>query len=103
MRGSFWNIRGLNNPRRKLSLEKLIKSCKLDFIGILETKKEEFLNSLLESLSGAENFCWHYLPAKGTTGGILAGFRDNFYSVSDVRCLEFSLSCLVHGRKDNLV
>jgi hypothetical protein len=52
MKGCFWNIRGLNNPRRKNSLISLIRSNALDFVGVVETKKESFLPSFLDSLGG---------------------------------------------------
>jgi hypothetical protein len=34
MRGVFWNIRGLNQPGRNISLEHLIKSNRVDFVGL---------------------------------------------------------------------
>jgi hypothetical protein len=43
--GGFLNIRGLNKPGRNLSLGQLIRNNHLDFIGIQETKKEDFLQS----------------------------------------------------------
>jgi exonuclease III len=39
MKGVFWNIRGLNQPGIKLSLEYIIKTNHVDFVGIQETKK----------------------------------------------------------------
>jgi hypothetical protein len=42
MRGTLWNIRGLNNPGRNLGLGNLIRLYRLDFVGIQETKKESF-------------------------------------------------------------
>jgi exonuclease III len=38
MKGAFWNIKGLNQPGRNLSLAHLIKDNQLDFVGIQEKK-----------------------------------------------------------------
>jgi exonuclease III len=43
MKGVFWNIRGLNQPERNLSLGHIIRENRLDFVGIQETKKGSFL------------------------------------------------------------
>jgi hypothetical protein len=42
MRGVFWNIRGLNQPGRNISLEHLIKSNRVDFVGVQKTKRKSF-------------------------------------------------------------
>jgi exonuclease III len=75
MKGLIWNIRGLNQPGRKICLEKLIRDNRVDFVGIQETKKEDFFSSFLKNLSCPTVFEWHFLPAKGTAGGILVGVR----------------------------
>jgi hypothetical protein len=64
MKGLIWNIRGLNEPSRKLCLEKLIREQKVDFVGVQETKKEDFTSSFLKNLSCPTCFVWHFLPAK---------------------------------------
>jgi exonuclease III len=97
MKGIFWNIRGLNQPGRNLSLGHLIKDNNLDFVGIQETKKEEFLPSFLKNLTTLVNFVWHYLPAKKTAGGILLGVREEGMVVSNVNILKYSVSCMVYG------
>jgi hypothetical protein len=71
MKEIFWNIRGHNQPGRNLSSGHLIREHLLDFVGIQETKKGEFLPSFLENLTSPINFSWNFLDAKGTAGGIL--------------------------------
>jgi hypothetical protein len=92
MKGAFWNIRGLNQPGRNLSLAHLIKENQLDFVGKQETKKEVFLPSFFKNLSCPVNFTWHFLPARGTTGGILVGFRDETLTACKVSILKSSVS-----------
>jgi exonuclease III len=74
MKGAFWNIRGLNKSGRMKCLADFISSNKLDFVGIQETKKNSFTDGFLEAVS--RNMTWHYVPAKGTAGGILVGLID---------------------------
>jgi hypothetical protein len=80
-----------------------VKSNHLDFVGVIETKKEVFPVGFLESLDSPGSFCWHYLPAKGTTGGILVGVRFDFGSVSYVEMANFSVTCVVQNNRDNFV
>jgi exonuclease III len=68
MKGIVWNIRGLNHPSRKLCLD-IIKNNRVDFVGIQETKKEEFHLSFLKNLTNPTAFSWNFLPAIGTAGG----------------------------------
>jgi exonuclease III len=99
MRGIFWNIRGLNQPGRKLSLEHVIRTNHVDFIGVQETKKEEFSDSFLKNLTGAASFSWIFLPARGTAGGILVGARDDSLIVNNVRMHNFSVSCHLSDKR----
>jgi exonuclease III len=101
MKGIFWNIRGLNMPGRKLSLEYLIRDYRVDFIGVQETKKEDFSTSFLKNLSCPAIFNWEMLPAKGITGGILLGVREDSFSISNVSILEHSVSCMLLDKKSN--
>jgi exonuclease III len=66
MRCVFWNIRGLNRPGRKLSLEHLIKSNRVDLVGVQETKKESFKPSFLKNLTNPAMFSWNFPPGIGT-------------------------------------
>jgi len=75
MLGAFWNIRGLNKSGRLECLKDFIDTNKLDFVGIQETKKSSFHESLFAAMS--HDFSWNYLPDEGTAGGILVGFRTS--------------------------
>lgn len=100
MKGAFWNIRGLNKAGRKLALTGFIGENDLDFVGIIETKKEDFVNSYLRSLS-RRNFDWCFLPATGSVGGILLGCDLNKFSMTNSRRRTFTLSVMLHDKKAN--
>jgi exonuclease III len=44
MIGAFWNIRGLNKDGHLHCLADFVKNNSLDFVGLQETKKENFMN-----------------------------------------------------------
>jgi exonuclease III len=102
MKAIFWNIRSLNMPGRMLGLESLIREYRVDFVGIQETKKEDFAPAFLKILSCPVSFIWEFLPAKKTTGGILLGVREDTVSISNVCSLKYSISCMVLEKKTNL-
>jgi hypothetical protein len=68
MRGVFWNIRGLGVKGRKQCIIDLIRTQKLEFIGIQETKSRDFSINYLNALSGGRQFCWNWLPVDGSAG-----------------------------------
>jgi hypothetical protein len=102
MKGIFWNIRGLNMPRRKLSPESLIREHRVDFVGIHETKKEEFAPGFLKNLSCPASFVWEFLPARKTARGILLGVREDTFSVSNVSMMNYSVSCMLLDKKTSM-
>jgi hypothetical protein len=103
MRGVFCNIRGVNQPGRMNSLTNLGRSKGLDFVGVIETKKENFAQMSLNKIGGSPRFIWYILPTKGIAGGILLGIKEDFVVPSNVSALEFSLNCEMKNKRDGLV
>jgi hypothetical protein len=60
-------------------LNEFIISNRLDFVGIQETKKNKFDESLLNAIS--RDMAWNFIIAKGTAGGILVGFKNHVLEV----------------------
>jgi hypothetical protein len=79
MKGGFWNIRGLNKIGRAKTVTDLISMNRLDFWGIQETKKAIITDSFLKAM--AKSFDWRYVPARGTVGGILCGFKFTIFEI----------------------
>jgi hypothetical protein len=73
---------------------------KPDFVGFSETKKEDFSPSFLGSLTKNRNFQWNYLPAVGTTGGVLLGINEDVYEVVSWSIRKYSVTATVINRKD---
>jgi hypothetical protein len=78
----------------------LIRDNRVDFVGIQETKKEDFSCSFLKNMSCLAVFGWPFLPAKGIAGDILVGIReDNFAIVSvSVSVLNYYVSCMLQSK-----
>jgi hypothetical protein len=49
MIGLLWNIRGLGKPGRVPTLISKIRENHADFVGVIETKKENFTHGFLRS------------------------------------------------------
>lgn len=95
----FWNIRGLGRPGRIPALVNNIRSNHVDFVGIIETKKNSFSPGLLKSLVGNIPFSWHFLPANRTAGGILVGLNSDIFNVTVGELLKFSISLMLQEKK----
>jgi hypothetical protein len=52
MKGQFWNIRSMGKQGRHQCIIDVIQQNDIEFIGIQETNKPEFLDSFLEGLIG---------------------------------------------------
>lgn len=77
MKGAFWNLRSLNKLGRLECFKDFIVNNGLDFVGIIETKKESFHESFFKSVG--VDFSWNYLSTGGIAGEILLGFiNSNF-------------------------
>jgi hypothetical protein len=103
MIGIFWNIRGLGTIGRIPALVNRLKVNHVDFVGILETNKEDFSPSLLKSLTGNTPFSWCHQPAKRSVGGILVGVNANLFVVTIGQILDFSVSVMLLDKKQALI
>ena len=76
MNGMFKNSRGLRDLAKHLHIADCIREHNLDFVAILETGKRNYSQSLLNRLSGGEDFEWVSRPPHGRSGGLLIGIRN---------------------------
>jgi hypothetical protein len=78
MKGLFW----ISNCLR-------MKDQQLDFIAILETKRNYFLASELAHFCTNRNYSWNWSPTKGCSGGILLGVNSDNVDVQSVHLGSF--------------
>lgn len=102
MIGVFLNIRGLGQLGRISALTSRIRDNHVDFVGIMETKKDVFFSDgLLSSLTGNIPFSWCYLKSKGFAGGILVGANANIYTLRRCDILEFCVSVMLTNKSSS--
>jgi hypothetical protein len=101
MIGAFWNVRRLNKTGRLSCLNEFIKQNRLDFVGIIETKKATFEASFLNAASN--RMAWNYLPAIGSAGGILVGVTTLRYEVIEWHAFQFCAVVIIRNCDDQFI
>ena len=99
MKGIFWNSRGLADLAKRRFLAETTVEQHLDFIALLETRRDNF-TSQLGTLSGGIDFDWHVLPPRGRSGGILLGVRCETLEVLNVVRGDFAVKFRVRSKLD---
>ena len=97
----MWNVRGLNKSGRSECIKNIIDTNKLDFVGLQETKNATFDVSFFNYINSS--FSWNYLPADGTAGGILVGFRNSKFDIISWEINCFSISTIVKNTTDHVI
>lgn len=103
MKGLLWDVRGLGKLGRVPALISRIKDSHVEFVGIMETKKNSLSLGFLKSLSGNVPFAWHHLEAKGSTGGILVGVNMDKFNMVVGDVLKFSVSVMLANKSNGFV
>jgi hypothetical protein len=99
MIGGFWNIRGLGKPGRIKALNDFIKENMLDFVVVQKTKKAELSETTLNMVDS--HMTWNYLLARGSSGGILVGFKSSTFEDISWQCFDYCVTAIVKTRLIN--
>jgi len=67
-----FNSRGLGGVSKRNKIKELVRSNRVEFLAIQETKMEEISANLCYNLWGGEDCDWAFLPSEGNSGGILS-------------------------------
>lgn len=100
MIGLLWNIRGLGKLGRDTALASRIRDFHVDFLGIMETKKNNCTGAFLKALGGRMPFVWHHLEAKGAAGGILVGANSDSFNMVVGDVLKYSVSVMLSSKSN---
>jgi hypothetical protein len=76
-----FNIRGLGGAVKKSIIRNLIRKERVEFLAIQETKLEIVTDSICYAIWGDNNCNWAYLPASGSSGGILSLWNKSIFSL----------------------
>ena len=66
-----WNVRGLNEKKKRLKIHNLLHTWRADIVCLQETKLEWVTRGLVRSIWSCPYIDWLYLGSKGASGGIL--------------------------------
>jgi hypothetical protein len=98
-----WNVRGLNEGRKRLRIRNLLSKWKLDIACLQETKLELISNQLVQSLWRCPNVDWYHVASNGASGGILLMWDNRVVSKIDVCMGSFVAACSFKNVDDGLV
>jgi exonuclease III len=101
MKGVFWNCNGLRDPAKPRFLFDSVTEHHLDFIALLETKRNDYNIAELGHFYANKNFLWDWTPPKGRSGGILVGFNKDKFNVLDIKHDNFVLKFKLRNKVDN--
>ena len=100
MRGIFWNSRGLRDLAKTRFLAEATLEHHLDFIVLMETRRDNSTSQFLSSLSARVESAWHCLPPRGRSGGILLGVRCDTLQVTEVVLGDFAVKFRITSKED---
>ena len=87
-----WNVRGLNDPWKRLVVKNLLREWKCDVVCLQETKIASMNRQLVCSLWSCPYVDWAILEADWTAGGILFMWDRRVLDKVEVMVGTFSVS-----------
>ena len=93
-----WNIRGLNCPDRRSTVNATIASSSCHVVCLQETKLGNIDRFTAASLGGQRLRSFAQRPANGTRGGILLLWDDRLVEVSCITYTAYCLSAMISVR-----
>jgi exonuclease III len=97
MKIMFWNIRGFGKAARRRQIRDYIIEEELDGIGLQETMRAYFTQKDMSESAGSIQFRWVWCGAKGHSGGILMGVREEVLEVEEQEVGEYYVSMTVRN------
>jgi exonuclease III len=101
MKGMFWNSNGLRDQAKFRFLFDTTKENQLDFVAIMETKRNNFTVSELAHFHANKNYTWNWSPTRGRSGGILLGVNIENFDVQGVVLGNFHVKLHLKNKIDN--
>jgi hypothetical protein len=97
-----WNVRGLNEVKKRLRVRRLLRQWKVDIVCLQETKLERIMHGLVRSLWGCPYLEWSYVASIGASGGILLLWDRRVVSKVDVCQGNFVAACSFRNVDDGM-
>ena len=88
-----WNVRGVNESRKRKVIKSVVRKQKVDLFCIQETKIQLMSESVVRSLGSGRFLEWKALNACGSAGGMLICWDKRVLELLEWEVGQFSLSC----------
>jgi exonuclease III len=88
-----WNVRGLNDPKKRVVLKNWLRKWKVDVVCLQETKLDKVDGRVIHSIWGNRFAGWEVLNAVNTAGGVLLLWDKRVVNRVDSKVGTFSVSC----------
>ena len=98
-----WNVRGLNDPQKRLVVKNLLREWKCDVVCLQETKIASMNRQLVCSLWSYPYVDWAVLEADRTAGSILLMWDKRVSEKVEVMVGTFSISVKWQGAGDGFI
>jgi hypothetical protein len=101
MKGIFWNCNGIRDPAKPRFIFETASDYRLDFIALLDTRRNDFRLEELAHFCANRNFLWDWTPPRGRSGDILLGVNKEKFEVLDIKHGNFTLKFKLRNKEDN--
>ena len=98
----LWNVRGLNEGKKRSRVRRLSSQWKMDIVCLQETKLEMITPSLVHSLWRCPYVEWSYVASIGASGGILLMWDRRVVSKVEICQGNFVAACFFRNVDDGM-
>jgi exonuclease III len=89
----IWNVRGLNDPKKRVVLKNWLRKWKVDVVCLQETKLDKMDGRVIHSIWGNRFVGWEVLNAVNTASGVLLLWDKRVVDQVNSKVGIFSVSC----------
>lgn len=97
----FWNVRGVGKAHRRKMVANHVLREDLDIVALQETIKQDFTDGELKEMARNKVLAWHWIPARGHSGGLAVGINTELFEIEEAKILQHSMWILVRNRMSN--
>ncbi|KAH7660831.1 Exodeoxyribonuclease III protein [Dioscorea alata] len=98
-----WNVRGLGRPSKRHLVKDFIFSSRADVVCLQESKLQDLHTSTWRSIGGSRLNTFDFLPALGTSGGIIIAWDSSQVLGTLIHKGTYSLSIKFSNLDNNLI
>lgn len=95
-----WNVRGLNDRRKRLAVRQAILIERPDLITLQETKLHQIDRAIFREICGRRIDQYVFLPALGTRGGILIAWKHSTHTLLSHTLGQYTLTVSLQRNTD---